>query len=298
MSTTTLCGFVENGKQCNKTKKYPLNNPTFCYEHYQYLTGHGESGNGLFNLVTSDTIPTLCQMLIDEKKYKSVVNFMVSSRLAHELCQPLMNKEKIRLYGLRPISFFVTKPISDKKEDMIDLSTINQYTTPDELYNILKSKPTYRITDMINNNISLIHHLVDVGNINLIKHLTKFTIHGKLLLEIASNDGNTPLTEAIRQNDLKMVDDLIDLGAPLNIMTPILNGDDKVLNTDLKNIPHNNWDTIMNYLISSLNRENLPDKDESDIDHITKLIIKLHKEGAVYVDKLSTEEKQIYENII
>lgn len=181
-------------------------------------------------------------------------------------------------------------------------------TTPQQLGKIIESVKGYRDIDSIsfNNvgpfNISLIEHLIKIDRIDLIKYLVNS--RGSQILEIGDTSGYPLLMMALSTNFLRnhnyipLVEELIDLGTPINLMSPDVTGsyinhiryspDDVIMMMKNKTHPgllaKTRWHSLLFYINRMI---------ESD-DHV----IKHHPAGfsVQYLEEI-VKHKQGYEKI-
>jgi hypothetical protein len=182
-----------------------------------------------FDLITDDSIQQICQEMYAGRDYISLSNFIKSDTRARRLCAPLLAKAKETARIFKPTE---VKPRIHTVYDRLSINTVK------DLQEFLDTHPSYKMTEHLDDLNSLpsplIVRLLKTGNRELIAYLINHNPMGKTILEFTYPGQSTLLVDCIRRGDIKGAMMLIDLGAPVNELSPILIGaydDDLYQNT-------------------------------------------------------------------
>ena len=269
------CHCLVEGRQCKMNKKYPIDNPMFCHHHKDDQCK--SVINQKVNVSQAKPSPLPPKQHMEPLPSKQHIEpSPVPYNQTHEQSPlPRSKIEEIRKIQTRESRSFPTETRgtreirheeSNEPEDTIpelnfltrhqeqpsfDVSKITTKTTPEKLFQIINSNPKYQITDDVKQGQTLIHYLVSHGYLALIQALLTKHQWGTKILTIANIHGETPLSMAITDTEIPMAIALIDLGAPLDLKTPVIHTK-KISDLDLSDVP---WKTPIEQILELANEE-------------------------------------------
>ena len=186
--------------------------------------------------LSNDMIHDVCETMLQQHQYQDFVDFMKTGRRNHDACKDLIPqaKESFRVMRYRRASLMTQLSQATLKgyaqsgrepqgPNLFAMRKIKKNMTPNQLMELIASKPEYQIDDDVFNGDALIHQLVMMGSIILVTALVEQHPWGHKLLELCNMLYHTPLFLAIEKNDLPMARELVRLGAPLGLVCPIGN---------------------------------------------------------------------------
>ena len=169
------CHWLVQGRQCKLNKEYPVENPQFCYHHYQrsstHILPHEASPSDALSLplptqledLSDDMLRDLCEVLYQQHKYRDLINFTIIGKRVHTACQQTISRAKKTYFAerrvqIRRVSSCIKRHVLGQPWTF-DVKKITNETTPNIMF-LIANSPNYHITDDVGQGFTLIHWLL------------------------------------------------------------------------------------------------------------------------------------------